>query len=323
MIQKQIMYLLMRPQRVLGLVGGLVLLAQVDLVVASPTVFTLDSTNSVLTLSGGVTLPYGLGVAPFAEQSPGSLTTHYSGTVILDLTPPTIQFPGGSLMLAQTNGSWQPAAGGVAGSAPADYGGAMTISAGIFGSGTAYAAARSMKLDVTSLALTLTNSGFGASNLNVFFSTNTPPVPVLDYKVTGTGAVPTTNGTTSLTGSFVNGQSLAYLTNTSGTLKLVVPLNATNITTFLNPNDTKIILKGQLVATAPESAWPLVVNISVSGDQVTLTWPSVTGQVFTVLASPDLHNWVTNSGTTAVESNTTTWTASQSGSVRFYRVLLQ
>jgi hypothetical protein len=120
-----------------------------------------------------------------------------------------------------------------------------------------------------------------------------------------------------------NSQATAYLTNTAGLLKLVIPVSGTNVTSFLNSDDTTMILRGQLVATAPASAWPLVLNIGVAGGQVTLTWSSVTGQVFTVLASPDLHTWTTNSGTTAVNSNTTTWTASQSGNTRFYRVRLQ
>jgi len=266
-------------------------------------------------------------VVPFAEQSPGSLTTHYSGAVLLDLTPPTIQFPSGSSIVAQTNGSWQPGAGGADTNAPADYGGKLTISLGGLGNGTVWAAGRNIALDISSLALTLTNSGLDASRLNVFFLTNAPPVPVLDYKVIGTVLVPNTNGTTSLTGSFTNGHATAYLTNTAGMLKLVIPLNATNITTFLNSNDTKIIMKGQLVATAPESVWPLVANIGVSNGQVTLTWPSITGQVFTVKSSQDLRqhlqNWSTASGTTVMRGNTTTWTTSQSGNVQFYRVLLQ
>src|SRR5208283_2892053 len=108
--------------------------------------------------------------------------------------------------------------------------------------------------------------------LNVFFLTNALPAPVLDYRVTGTELVSNTNGATALTGSFANSHALAYLTNTAGILKLVIPLAATNITEFLNPNDTTIIMEGKLVATAPESAWPLVVNIGVSNGQVALTW---------------------------------------------------
>lgn len=306
----------------LGWLGGLAFLAQADLGVASPVVFTLDSTNSVIALSGSVNVS-GYGAIQLTEQSAGSLTTHYSGTLLLDLTPPAIQFTGGSVIAAQTNGVWQPAAAGAAGSAPADYGGKLTIPVPIFGNVTAWAACRNIALNISSLALTLTNSGFDASLLNVVFLTNNPPVPILDYQVIGNAIIPSSAGPSPLSGALTNGQSLAYLTNTAGILKLVIPVNTRNTASFNTPNDTTMLLKGQLVATAPESAWPLVVNIGVSDGQVSLTWASVTGQVFTVLGSPDLRSWTTNSGTTAVDSNTTTWTASQSGDIQFYRVRLQ
>jgi len=315
------MSFLKQSKRAVGLLGGVVWLAQADLVAASPVAFTVNSTNSVITLSGKVIIS-GVSV-PLTEQSAGSLTTHYGGSVLLDLTPPTIQFVGGSDIVAQTNGSWQPLAGGAAGNAPADYGGKLAY-ASIFGNLTAWAAVRNIRLDISSLALTLTNSGFDAARLNIVFLTNNPPAPVLDYQVIGTGlfAGQSSSGASPLHGSLTNSQALAYLTNTAGLLKLVIPVNATN-TTSLSGNAAIMVLKGQLVATAPASAWPLVVNIGVTNAQVTLSWSSVTGQVFTVLGSPDLHNWTTNSGATVVNSNTTTWTASQSGNTRFYRVRLQ
>lgn len=316
------MSLLIQPKRAVGLLGGLVLLAQADLVVASPVVFTLDSANSTITLSGKVLTSIGSTVS-FTEQSSGSLTTHYSGSVLVDLAPPTIQLLDGSAIAAQTNGSWQPLAGGAAGSAPADYGGKLTISVPIFGNVIAWAAGRNVALGLGSTALTLTNSGFDAAWVNMAFLTNNTPAPVLDYRVIGNVVVPSSSGTSSLHGSLTNSHASAYLTNAAGLLKLVIPINGTNVTTFLNPDDTTMILKGQLVATAPASAWPLVLNIGVSGAQVSLTWSSVTGQVFTVLGSPDLSNWTTNSGTTVVNGNNTTWSASQSGSARFYRVRLE
>ena len=313
--------LMKQSKRAVGLLGGLVWLAHGGLVAASPVAFTLDSTNSVIAFSGSVNVPL-VGTVPFTEQSAGSLTTHYSGTLLLDLTPPAIQFTGGSAIVARTNGVWQPAVGGVAGSALGDYGGKLTIST-LLGNVTAWAAARNIALDISSPALTLTNSGFDASRLNLIFLTNNPPAPVLDYQVIGNMVIPSSSGSSSLHGSLINSQATAYLTNTAGLLKLVIPVNATNVATFLNPDDTTMILRGQLVATAPASAWPLVLSIGVAAGQVSLTWPSVTGQVFTVLASSNLNNWTSNSGMTAVNGNNTTWSASQSGSARFYRVRLQ
>src|SRR5436190_24154754 len=98
---------------------------------ATPQVFTLDSGQSQITLAGkaaGFT---------FSEQGPGSLTTHYNGPIKIELTASTIRFTGGSAADAQTNGVWQPAPGGGAGSAPADYAGKASI-----GFGTAYTAMR-------------------------------------------------------------------------------------------------------------------------------------------------------------------------------------
>ena len=316
------MCLLKQPKRAVGLLGGLVLLAHADLVAASPVAFTLDTANSAITFSGKVNVS-GIGTFSFTEQSSGSLTTHYSGSVLVDLTPPTIQFADGSAILAQTNGSWQPLAGGATGSAPADYGGKLTIPVPLLGNVIAWAAGRNIALSLGSPALTLTNSGFDASQLSIVFLTNNPPAPVLDYQVNGNVVVPSSSGSTPLHGSLTNSQATAYLTNTAGLLKLVIPVSGTNVFSFMNPDDTTMILKGQLVATAPESAWPLVVNIGVTSAQVTLTWPSVTGQVFTVLASSNLSNWVTNTGTTVVNGNRTSWSASESGSARFYRVRLQ
>ena len=238
-----------RPKRAVGVLGGLVLLAQADLISASPVAFTIDSTNSAIALSGSVTIPLD-GVVPLVEQSPGSLTTHYSGTVLLDLTPPTIQFPGGSVVVAQTNGVWRPATGGLPGNAPADYGGKLSISilGGLGGTGTGLAAARNIQIDLTSLALTLTNSGFDASRLHIAFATNTPPAPVLDYQITNTtGQVTPSSGFSPLSGALTNSQARAYLTNTGGFLKLVIPVNTTNTTSFNSPNDTTMVLKGQLV----------------------------------------------------------------------------
>src|ERR1700748_2666472 len=84
--------------------------------IASADVFTIDPTQSSLTLSGSAV------TFTFTQQAAGSLTTVYNGTIQVTQTPGTIQFTGQSLITAQTNGSWKPLAGGGNGSAPADYG---------------------------------------------------------------------------------------------------------------------------------------------------------------------------------------------------------
>ncbi len=288
---------------------------------ATPVVFTVDPTNSVMVQSGSIVFS-GL-TFPFVEQSPGSLTTHYSGTVLLSLTPPAIRFSSGSLVVALTNGVWQPAAGGAAGNAPADSGGKVNINLLFLGSGTGLAAGRNIKLDITSPTLTLANSTFDTTQLAITYLTNIPPAPTMDYRVTGTGLVTSTNGSSGLAGTSTNGQSIDYLTNSAGLLKLIIPVNVTNYSQFANPNDTTMILKGQLVATAPLSAWPLVSTASVSGGQLTLKWVSVAGSTFTVWSSSDLKNWSLATGNTVMNGNLTTWTTSPAGNVRFYKVQLQ
>lgn len=305
----------------LAWLGALLLLLQAIPAAAVPVVFTVDSTNSTFTQSGSVTS--GGITMPILEQGPGSLTTHYSGTVLANLTPPLLQFPGGSLVVALTNGIWQPAAGGAAGTAAADSAGKITYSVLIF-SLNGYIAGRNLKLDLSSPALTLTNSGFDGSQLAITYLTNSAPLPVTDYRLVSTiPGVNSTNGSTLISGTINNSPSRAYLTNAAGLLKLVIPVNVTNVSSSSTTNNTTTILNGQLVATAPASVWPLTTTVGVTNGQVTLTWPSVAGQSFIVRVSSDLQTWNNATGVTVVNGNTTTWTTTASGSVQFYRVQMQ
>src|SRR5689334_16563259 len=93
---------------------------------ASADTFTIDPAQSSLTVSGMV-----FGIA-FNPQGAGSLTTVYNGTIQVAQTGGTIQFTGGSLIAAETSGSWKPLPGGGNGSAPADYGGLANIAGSAF-----------------------------------------------------------------------------------------------------------------------------------------------------------------------------------------------
>ena len=78
-------------------------------------VLTLDPARSSVTLSGNV------GGSMMRQQGTGSLTTRYSGGVILDYAPGvSVQFLPGGVVSAGNSGNWQPRAAGVAGSAPAN-----------------------------------------------------------------------------------------------------------------------------------------------------------------------------------------------------------
>src|SRR6516164_3875458 len=93
--------------------GGIVLTGG-GLTAANSQVFTLETNLSSVTISGTV-----MG-ASITEQGPGSLTASVGGTIQASLAGNTIQFTGRSQILVETNGNWQPAADGTAGSAPAD-----------------------------------------------------------------------------------------------------------------------------------------------------------------------------------------------------------
>jgi hypothetical protein len=126
---------------------------------AAPMVFTVDSTQSQISLSGQIA------GYPMTSQGAGSLTTTYSGNLNATVSGSTIQFTGSSTITAKTNGIWQPAVGGGSGSALADYGAQAATFAG-----TAYGAARNIVLDTTSPLLTLTGTNFDSSALVFLFA---------------------------------------------------------------------------------------------------------------------------------------------------------
>jgi hypothetical protein len=241
----------------------------------------------------------------------------YSGTIVAELAPPQIGFPGGSVIKAGNSGAWQPAAGGVSGKAVANYG--ILVQPLI---ATAYSAIRNIQLDLTGPPAVLGYGAFDASQLVTLYLTNAVPAPSVDYLVTS-ALLPAldTNGTTLLTGSGTNSPSTAYLTNGAGKLTLVLPVNTTN-SAALGGNPTTVTLQGQIVATAPAASWPLRISMGIHASQVVLTWPSLPGQSFAVQSKPDVNvPWSAAAGTITVYSNTTTWTGSIGGEEGFYRVV--
>src|SRR5204863_251388 len=98
------------------------------------------------------------------QQGPGSLTTRYAGTIGTDLSYTTIVFVGGSQIVGVTNGNWEPGPSGVAGTAPANYGGEVV---NFFVNGKA--AVRDILLDLTSGSLTVSNGIFPSQDLEFTF----------------------------------------------------------------------------------------------------------------------------------------------------------
>jgi hypothetical protein len=150
----------------------------------------------------------------------------------------------------------------------------------------------------------------------------------VDYNVTVTGdSGDDTSGTSALIGAASNIVATGFLTNAFNVtnvaqkLTLRIPVNITNVSTVSGDVIT-VILTGTMVATAPSTDWPLHVTSSVQAGQLTLSWPSIPGQSFTVQTTRNLDAaWTTAPGPLTVNANTTTWTGEATNSAQFFRVL--
>lgn len=268
-------------------------------------VFIIDTNLTSFTVSGSV-----LGAA-FVQQGAGSLTTKYGGTVQADQTAGTIQFTGTSLITAQTNGSWQPLAGGGAGSAPADYG----ASASLYGGAVSVVAAlRSVLFDVTSPVIPVTSSQFDPSSLTFMFPAGA--TSKLDYNAGFVGS-----GAKLLTGNATNNVAvLATLTTVGTEQTLTVGVNTQFHFTLVSSGDTIVNVVGQLVATRTVIA-PLVIQTpTVTNHTVTLNWQSPAGQFYNVLSSSNLQTWQTNASGITSASTDYTWSGTNPAPIGFYRL---
>jgi hypothetical protein len=280
---------------------------------AVPLVFKINPSLSQLTASGYVTL------GNISAQAPGALTATYSGTINVDLTDTNITFTGGSLVAAQINGSWQPAVGGIPGTAPADYGGTNTEDVGTGGGGIHLPgnfALRNVTFDLTSSVLAMTNGSFDSSSLTCLLLTNTTTI---DYYYS-TNTVATNSGSQFLNGYAANTLAAgASVSTNAGMRKLVLPVNAQFIASIAFPsdNDTAITFTGQLVAT---TAPPMIQSIIKSSPNVVITTQNTTAQSV-LLVSTNLMDW--SAASTVVSTNglgRIVFTTPQSVGHAFYRV---
>ncbi len=253
----------------------------------------MNTSLSQLTASG-----YLFWEAQFSAQAPGSLTTSFSGTINANLTGTNIQFTEGSLIAAQTNGVWQPAVGGVPGSAPADFG---ATNIGNFGEGGGETvpgnfALRNLLLDLTSAPLTMTNGSFDGGSLTFVIVTNTASIDYY-YALAGTY----TNGNSyNLNGYSTNGLGSTAILSTNGGIRQVeLQVNASLLETLVFVHDTFITFSGQLVATnaAPTPpAPPIIQSIVKTPPNVAITTLNTTAQSV-LMVSTNLMSW-TSSGAT-------------------------
>jgi hypothetical protein len=274
-------------------------------------VFTLDTNQSSLTISGTVQ------GASLAQQGAGSLTTHYGGAIEVTQTASSIQFPGQSLIAAMNSGNWQPLADGSAGVAPANYGAAVNLAAGLV---KVKAALHSLVLDVTSPALTLNRTGqFASTNLTFLIPTNANSA--LSYLVTG---LINSSGSTALSGQSTNNVTTLATLETNGQAQtLTIPVNAQFTFSANSTNDTILNLAGQLVGfrtAGAVAAAPVLQSLTVQSQVLTLQWQAPAGQQFQVQSSTDLMAWQTNAVNVTSGSSNYTWSGPATGANSYFRL---
>lgn len=268
--------------------------------------FHLVPEESSVTLSGQA---IGLDIK---SQGPGSLTSHFQGTIQAVVADDNIQFVPGSIIDALTNGNWEPLPGGASGSAPADFGG---LASSILGS--AKASVREVKLDLMSNPIALTNGVFDGSSLIFFFPTNTSSS--FDYRFSS--FLLQKEGSEPLAGYSTNKIAIgASLITTNGFEILTIPLQAEYFFELLAPGDTKIKLEGKLVARAGGVTAPKIDSITALNQTVTLRWQAESGVSYHVESSPDLKTWTVRESALTSGSPTLTWSTNTSGPIEFFRI---
>src|ERR1039458_2699505 len=231
---------------------------------ATPVTFTIDNSQSVISVSG---LMVNFAMTP---QGTGALITSYSGSINADPSGSTIQFTGGSSINAHTNGVWQPAAGGAAGSAPADYGAQASGIYSFFGFITVYGGLRNISFDVTSPVLPVTGGAFNGTNLVFSFASINA---ALDYYSS------ILHGSLALTGYATNTVATGATETVNGsTQTLVIPIDATFFFKLVSANDTTVHLTGQLVATNLAALpAPVIRSVALTNQNVVVAGQTATG----------------------------------------------
>lgn len=275
-------------------------------------VFQVDATQSQVTVSGNI-VAYGTLSAPMSAQTPGSLTTVYSGSVNVARSNSTLQFTGSSFIAAENNPTpQQPAPGGSPGSAPADYG--ATAQQGFFGfTVIANAAVRNLALDLTGPLETVTNGDFDASPLQFSFSTNVDGT--IDYldNIGDSGSDP-------LTGSATESSNTTGTLDTTGSVQtLTLPVNVTFTQNSGALQGTTLHMSGKIVAARTLPA-PVIDSITVSNGSVVLTVENATLQSQT-LVSTNLNSWLPPAAATITNrSDLVIFTLAPSGSCEFFKI---
>ncbi len=268
---------------------------------AAPVQFIIDESQSSIALSGKV-----LG-NDLHEQGPGSLITHFYGTIVAEVSATGIRFTGGSMLTARTNGVWKPGPGGASGSAPAAYAAqASTILGSVKG------ALRNVVLDLTSSVLPITDGRFDAAALLFAFPADS--TASFDYDagpLLGSDGIALSGASTN---KIVNG---ATLETTAGGQKLVISVDTEFKFTALVENDSSVRLTGTLVAMSGAEVRITAIEIK---DQSVILHVQNAGANPTLFSSTDLKQWTQRTPAQSTDANGVVLTLPKGGAIEFYRV---
>ncbi|MHC1767730.1 MAG: hypothetical protein AB9869_26225 [Verrucomicrobiia bacterium] len=291
-----------RPVNPLALLSALAILAFAPPTTAAPARFSLDESQSRITISGNI-----MGL-PLREQGPGSMSTTFGGTVVADVSDSSIQFTGGSVLEARTNGDWRPGVGGESGSAPANFAAeASTLL------GTVRGALRNLVLDLTSAALPITGGQFDASNLVFAFPVGSKAAFDYNAGLLGSDSVVLSGLSTN---KIVNG---ATVSGAAGSRKLTIQVDTEFVFELLSEGDSVVKLVGALVAVEAVQDQPTIRSIEVKDGTVILRVEGA-GAEPRLDGSGDLRQWTTQNPSRSVDGNAVVLTLPATAVQQFYRV---
>ncbi|HEX3146643.1 MAG TPA: FG-GAP-like repeat-containing protein [Gemmataceae bacterium] len=219
--------------------------------------FAVDPTQSTLTLSGNVA------GNSIQQQGAGSLTSSYTGAMAadVDFTANTINITNtGTLLDASVSGNWKPNVGGGGGTAPADYGGKVTI---IFAN--VYVAIRNTLASMnTAGAVPLTGTGAART----FDSTQNLAITggTADYDASSLGQGTGTSDMSGNSGTNASGSASSITDQGGGVYQLSVPVDLT-INTTVSGQAATLHMVGQMVGKG--SIPVLDLNGALSGNDAT------------------------------------------------------
>lgn len=234
------------PAPAASVAGALALLAVLPAatVRAETVTYTLDGTfPNLLTITGGEGT-FGTTTRPYVAQGPGSLSVTYTGTIVADVTPTSVQLLPGTVITAGISGAWRPQSGGSTPDDPATATANYGYSVDLFSPGTPlFVAIRGLQLgfsDATTRPLagdgTFSTAGIAGQVLAGVADVNygNPPQSDLTFAEPIVTDAPATSGSLTLAG---------------GTETLSLPLQFT--LEVLGAVSTETFFEGTLTATRP------------------------------------------------------------------------